>query len=118
MDTDLGYQPGYRAAEATAGTANYRNGTYPKTVDSNYGPVSIDVPRDRNATLVSIMVPKGSKRLTDVNDMIASLYADGMIIRDIQHHMTTAMRVDISHETISAVADAVLDEVMVWQNRR
>lgn len=32
--------------------------------------------------------------------------------------MATAMRVDISHETISAVTDAVLDEVMVWQNRQ
>ena len=50
--------------------------------------------------------------------MIVSLYAGGMTIRDIQHHMATAMRVDISHETISAVTDAVLDEVMVWQNRQ
>ncbi len=41
-----------------------------------------------------------------------------LTIRDIQHHMATAMRVDISHETISAVTDAVLDEVMVWQNRQ
>ena len=32
--------------------------------------------------------------------------------------MAAAMRVDISHETISAVTDAVLDEVMVWQNRQ
>ena len=61
---------------------------------------------------------KGSRRLTDVDDMIVSLYADGMTIRDIQHHMATAMRVDISHETISAVTDAVGDEVMVWQNRQ
>ena len=45
-------------------------------------------------------------------------YAGGMTIRDIQHHMATAMRVDISHETISAVTDAVLDEVMIWQNRQ
>ena len=28
------------------------------------------------------------------------------------------MRVDVSHETISAVTDAVLDEVMVWQQRQ
>ena len=55
---------------------------------------------------------------TDVDDMTVSLYAGGMTIRDIQHHMATAMRVDISHETISAVTDAVLDEVMVWQNRQ
>ncbi|CAB0759866.1 IS256 family transposase [Corynebacterium diphtheriae] len=32
--------------------------------------------------------------------------------------MAIAMRVDISHETISTVTDAVLDEVMVWQNRQ
>ena len=64
------------------------------------------------------MVPKGSRRLTDVEDMIISLYAGGMTVRDIQHHMATAMRVDISHETISAVTDAVLDEVMIWQNRQ
>ncbi len=61
---------------------------------------------------------KRSRRLTDVDDMIVSLYAGGMTIRDIQHHMATAMRVDISHETISAVTGAVLDEVMVWQNRQ
>ena len=28
------------------------------------------------------------------------------------------MGVDISHETISAITDAVLDEVMIWQNRQ
>ena len=118
MDAHLGYEPGDRAAKATAETDNHRNGTYPKTVDSNYGPVNIDVPRDRAGTFIPTMVPKGSRRLTDVDDMIVSLYAGGMTIRDIQHHMATAMRVDISHETISAVTDAVLDEVMIWQNRQ
>lgn len=60
------------------------------------------------------MVPKDSRRLTDVDDMIISLYAGGMTVRDIRHHMATAMRVDISYVTISAVTDAVFDEVMVW----
>ena len=53
-----------------------------------------------------------------LSETIVSLYAGGMTIRDIQHHMATAMRVDISHETISAVTDAVGDEVMVWHNRQ
>lgn len=50
--------------------------------------------------------------------MIIILYAGGMTVRDIQHHMITSMGVDISHETISAITDAVLDEVMIWQNRQ
>ena len=49
---------------------------------------------------------------------IVSLYAGGMTIRDIQHHMAAPMRIDISHETISAVTDVVLDELLVWQNRQ
>ena len=64
------------------------------------------------------MVPKDLKCLADVDNTIVSLYAGGRTIRDIQHYMAAAIRVDISHETISAVTDAVLDEVMVWQNRQ
>ncbi|APM37151.1 transposase [Corynebacterium diphtheriae] len=49
-------------------------------VDSHYGPVTVDVPRDRAGTFLPTMVPKGSRRLTDVDDMIVSLYAGGMTI--------------------------------------
>ena len=94
MDARLGYESSDRSGKAAAGTDNHRNGSYPKTVDSNYGPVTVDVPRDRAGTFLPTMVPKGSRRLTDVDDMIVSLYAGGMTIRDIQHHMATAMRVD------------------------
>lgn len=73
------------------------------TDSTKYGPVVVGV--------------DGSE-VSQKDDMIVSLYAGGMTIRDIQHHMATAMRVDISHETISAVTDAVGDEVMVWQNRQ
>lgn len=118
MDTHLGYDHGDRKKKSEVGESNHRNGSYTKTVESNYGPLTISVPRDRNGSFVPLMVPKGARRLTDVDDMIISLYAGGMTVRDIQHHMATAMRVDVSHETISAVSDAVLDEVMVWQQRQ
>ncbi|WP_268906047.1 transposase [Corynebacterium diphtheriae] len=72
------------------------------------------MPRDRAETFLPTMVSKGSRRLTDVDDMIISLYAGGMTVRDIRHHMATAMRVDIFYEIISALRDAVLDEVLVW----
>lgn len=58
MDAHLGYQSGDREVKAAAGIDNYRNGTYPKTVDSNYGPVTVDVPRDRAGTYIPTMVPK------------------------------------------------------------
>jgi len=50
--------------------------------------------------------------------MIVSLYAGGMTVRDIQHHLATTLGVDMSPDTISTITDAVLDEVMIWQNRQ
>ncbi|MFA1497655.1 transposase [Corynebacterium diphtheriae] len=58
---------------------NYRNGTYLKTVDPNDGPVTVDVPKDRAGTYIPTMVPKGSRRLTDVDGLIVSLYAGGIV---------------------------------------
>lgn len=47
--------------------------------------------------------------------MIISLYAGGMTIRDIQHHLVSTLGTDLSHETIANITDAVLEEVSAWQ---
>ncbi len=49
--------------------------------------------------------------------MIISLYAGGMTVRDIQHHLARTLGTELSHETIANVTDAVLEEVTVWQSR-
>ena len=46
--------------------------------------------------------------------MIISLYAGGMTVRDICHHLSTTLGVDMSPDTISTITDAVLEEVMIW----
>lgn len=115
MDSHLGYHHGDRSAKT--GT-NHRNGSYPKTVDTSLGPVDVNIPRDRDGSFTPRMVPKGSRRLGGLDDMIISLYAGGMTIRDIQHHLAMTVGTDLSHETISNITDAVLEEVMVWQNRQ
>ena len=62
-----------------------------------------------------MMVPNGSRWLTDVNDTIVSLYVGDILVRDIQHHVATGVQVDISHETNSSLIDAMLDEIMMWK---
>jgi putative transposase len=49
--------------------------------------------------------------------MIVSLYAGGMTVRDIEHHLARTLGVEISRDTISKITDAVLDEVRAWQDR-
>jgi transposase-like protein len=75
------------------------------------------VPRDRIGTFTPQLVPKGSRRLGGIDDMIISLYAGGMTIRDIQHHLVSTIGTDLSHETISKITDEVLEEVQAWQQR-
>lgn len=110
----LGYEKG--APEAPL-FANSRNGATPKTLASQVGDVDLDVPRDRDGSFTPRLVPKGSRRLGGLDDMIVSLYAGGMTVRDIRHHLLSTLGTDLSHETISKVTDEVLDEVLAWQRR-
>ena len=96
---------------------NSRNGFYPKTVATSVGDVELAVPRDRDGTFTPMLVPKGSRRLGGLDDMIISLYAGGMTVRDIEHHLVSTIGTEISRETISKITDEVLDEVMAWQQR-
>src|SRR5947209_7289531 len=110
----LGYAKGDPAGR---GTPNSRNGTTPKTVATEVGDIRLDVPRDRAGTFEPRLVPKGARRLGGLDDVIISLYAGGMTVRDIQHHLARTIGTELSHETISNITDAVLEEVKAWQNR-
>ena len=110
----LGYDKGDRAGH---GSGNSRNGSTPKTVATEVGDVALDQPRDRNSTFASALVPKGARRLGGLEGMIISLYAGGMTVRDIQHHLASTLGTELSHETIANVTDAVLEEVKAWQSR-
>ncbi|MFM6849482.1 MAG: IS256 family transposase [Terrabacter sp.] len=118
MDAELTGHLGYeRGDPGGRGSGNSRNGTTPKTVGTEVGDVGLDQPRDRNSTFASRLVPKGARRLGGLEDMIISLYAGGMTIRDIQHHLAATLGTELSHETISKVTEAVAEEVATWQSR-
>jgi putative transposase len=111
----LGYEKGDPAGR---GAPNARNGSTPKTLLTEVGPVPIDTPRDRAGSFEPRLVPKGARRLAGgLDDMIISLYAGGMTVRDIQHHLARTIGAELSHDTISKITDAVLEEVKAWQSR-
>ena len=93
----LGYERGESAPSARPNT---RNGTTAKTVDSEVGPFEIEVPRDRAGSFTPRLVRKGQRRLDGLDSMIISLYAGGMTVRDIRHHLASTIGVDLSAGTI------------------
>lgn len=114
LSDHVGYERGDRDA---AMFPNSRNGSFPKTVASEVGDVELAVPRDRNGTFAPMLVPKGVRRLDGLDAMIVSLYAGGMTIRDIGHHLAATIGTELSAETISKIVDAISDEVLAWQQR-
>ena len=110
----LGYE---RGDPAGRGSPNSRNGSTPKTVATEVGDVGLDTPRDWAGSFEPRLVPKGARRVGGLDEMIISLYAGGMTIRDIQAHLARTIGTELSHETISKITDAVLEEVKAWQAR-
>ncbi len=110
----LGYERGDLAGN---GSGNSRNGTTPKTVLTEVGPVQLDVPRDRNSTFQPAIVPKGATRLAGFDENIIAWYATGMTTRDIRRQIRRMYHVDVSPDLISRVTDAVVDELREWQHR-
>ena len=115
LTAHLGYE---RRDRVGYNTGNSRNGTIGKKVQTGIGPVPIEVPRDRNGSFEPLLVPKRAGRISGgLDDMIISLYAHGMSVRDILHHLEQVYGTQLSHETVSRITDAVLEEVRAWQSR-
>jgi putative transposase len=110
----LGYEP---HAEPPGGTGNTRNGSTPKTLITDNGPVPIDTPRDRDGSFEPKIVRKRQRRFEGFDDKILALYSRGLSTRDIEAHLAEIYGVKVGRDLISKVTDAVMDDVRAWQQR-
>jgi putative transposase len=118
MDAELTDHLGYEAHRAPpGGGGNTRNGGTPKTLHTEHGSVQIKTPRDRDGSFEPQLVRKGQRRFQGFEEKIIALYARGMSVRDIQAHLGELYGVQVGHDLISRVTDAVMDDVRAWQQR-
>jgi putative transposase len=110
----LGYPPG---GEKPPEIANHRNGTSGKTVLTDDGPLTLDIPRDRHGTFAPQLIGKHERRFAGFDDKILALYARGLTVREIQAFLAEMYAVEVSPDFISTVTDAVHAEVTAWQAR-
>jgi putative transposase len=114
MTDHLGYEKNDPVGK---NTGNSRNGKSRKTIQTDQGPIGIEVPRDRNCEFEPQLVPKGRRRFKEFDDKIISLYARGMTTREIQGHLRELYGSEVSPELISRITDGVQEEVAAWQSR-
>ena len=118
MDAELTEHLGYeRGGAPPGGAGNARNGSTPKTLRTDHGPVRIETPRDRQGSFKPQILPKRTTRFAGFDDKIIALYARGMSVRDIQAYLGELYGVEVGRDLISRVTDAVLEDVRAWQQR-
>lgn len=102
--------------EQAEGNANRRNGSSKKTVLTGTSKMTLSIPRDRAGTFDPKLIAKYQRRFPDFDHKIISMYARGMTVREIQGHLEEIYGIEVSPDLISAVTNAVLEEVGEWQN--
>ncbi len=118
MGAELGYHLGYPSGAAKPDeTTNQRNGKSGKTVQTEDGPLRIEVPRDRHGSFEPLLIPKHERRFTGFDDKIIAMYARGMTVREMQGFLADQYGTQVSPEFISSVTDEVMAEVGAWQAR-
>ena len=112
----LGHEKNRAGADREGG--NVRNGTRPKTVLTEAtGQVTIDVPRDRDGSFEPQIVRKRQRRLNGVEEIVLSLYANGLTTGEISAHFAQIYGASVSKETISRITDKVIEEMNEWSAR-
>jgi putative transposase len=118
LETEMSEHLGHGKSEAvTNATGNTRNGHSAKTLQGEFGELPLDIPRERQGGFEPKLVARHQTRWTGFDDKIISLYARGLSVREIQSHLEEMYGTEVSPTLISAVTDAVSEEVKLWQGR-
>jgi len=116
MTEHLGHEK--NRAPGARDSANVRNGTRAKTVLTHAtDEVELQVPRDREGTFEPVIARKRQRRLTEVDEIVLSLYARGLTTGEIAAHFDQIYGASVSKETISRITDTVIEEMQTWSTR-
>jgi transposase-like protein len=118
MEAELTCHLGYeKHDQGKKSIENRRNGKTSKELRTDEGPMSIEVPRDREGSFEPQIVPKHQREFRGFDDKILSMYALGLTTRQIQDHLKDIYAVEVSPELISRVTDEVKELAAEWRGR-
>ena len=97
---------------------NLRNGKMPKQVQTCYGAVTVETPRNRDDSFEPQTVKKRETILAEgMADQIINMYSFSTSTRDISKCFEREFDTRLSAETISSITDRVLPEIKSWRSR-
>ena len=104
MDAHWGYEKNFISGN---NTGNFRNGSYPKTIQIEHGKSVISIPRDRNGQFKVVAVPKHESRGLSIEKLVISLYSKEMSVSDLEGEMCEIYKIELSTSAISIITNKV-----------
>lgn len=68
-------------------------------------------------TFEPVIVKKRQRRLSDVDEVVLSLYAKGLTTGEISAHFAEVYDASVSKDTVSRITDRVIEEMQSWSAR-
>lgn len=118
LNAELTEHLGYEKNEYTEDNENYRNGYSQKTVHSSEGDIKLNIPRDRQGTFDPIIVEKGQKDISNIEQKIIRMYARGMSNQNIYEEMQELYGIKVTPDMVTAITDKIIPEIREWQKRQ
>ncbi|WP_133476198.1 IS256 family transposase, partial [Lactobacillus crispatus] len=111
----LGYDP---YARNGWNTGNSRNGAYFRKVDTQFGPIEVQVPRDRNSQFHQHTLPDYKQHSDVLESTIIKLYSKGVTTREIADLIEKMYGSHYSPAQVSNISKQMLPKVEAYHKRK
>lgn len=118
MEWELTIHLGRKRYERRRGTVNHRNGSYPRHFTiKDIGEVEIKVPRDRQGTFQTAVLPKGRQYEEAIAQDLSMMFLAGLSTRSLSLISWRLLGRSLSHTEISQANAALTAAVERWRTR-
>ena len=111
----LGYNPYDRNGW---NSGNSRNGSYFRQIKTQFGPIKVQVPRDRNGEFHQQTLPAYGQHTDALESTVIQLYSHGVTIREISELIEKMYGSYYSAGTVSNISKQVASQVESYHQRR
>lgn len=111
----LGYNPYDRNGW---NSGNSRNGSYFRQIKTQFGPIKVQVPRDRNGEFHQQTLPAYGQHTDALESTVIQLYSHGVTTREISELIEKMYGSYYSAGTVSNISEQVASQVESYHQRR